>query len=246
MEAKSGKRTRRGFVKVAARSRAGSGMVTARQLGLFVPQRNVALRSARGMSSSSVFQATRRQPELKFLDVGTSFSPSTGGAGSLALLNGCAQGTDAIQHIGRQTTMKSLYWLWEGAIQGTTTGSGPVRLIILYDKEAEGAAPTIATGAQTDAFSQDSINAQQNLNNRDRFIVLVDEIVECVGTAGPQAFMRKGYRKISLPCVFNASSAATVAAINTGSVYAFCWSGGNFGVAPVATNLQTRIRFEDA
>lgn len=85
-----------------------------------------------------------------------------------------------------------------------------------------------------------------NLNNRDRFIVLCDEIVDCIGTAGPQCFMRKGYRKVQLPCVFNASAAATIAAINTGSVFAVVWQAGGLATAGVASQLQTRIRYEDA
>lgn len=202
-------------------------------------------RSGRGISSSSVFQNVTRRPELKFLDLNTTALANIGGTGSITLLNGCAQGTDATQHIGRQITMKSLYWIFQGNIATTTTNGGSVRLVILYDKEAEGAAPTIAAAAQTDAFNRDDILAQQNLNNRDRFVVLVDEIIECIGSAGPQGFMRKGYRKVALPVIFNASAAATVAAINTGSVYAFCWQDGMVTTAPV-TNLQTRIRFEDA
>lgn len=204
-------------------------------------------RKASGISNASVFQNVSRRPELKFLDLLTGFTlPVATMTGTLALLNGCAQGTDANQHIGRQTTMKSIYWIWNGFLAPTTTGSTSVRMVILYDKEAEGAAPTIAAGAQTDAFNQDTIYAQQNLNNRDRFIVLMDEIVECVGTAGPQAFMRKGYRKVNLPVVFNAGAGANIAAINTGSIYAFQWTNSNLAVAAGTSDLQTRIRFEDA
>lgn len=208
-------------------------------------------RSRSGISSASVFQSVSRKPELKFIDVlNNAIAPAIGGAlpaGTIVgLLNGCAQGTDAIQHIGRQTTMKSLYWLWTGEVQTTTVGGSSSRLVIVYDKEAEGAAPTIAAGVQTDVFNQDNILAQMNLNNRDRFVTLVDEIVEVYGSAGPQAFMRKGYRKVNLPCVFNASAAATVAAINTGSIYAFIWNGAGLGTAAPGQQLQTRVRFEDA
>lgn len=120
-------------------------------------------------------------------------------------------------------------------------------MVIVYDKEAEGAAPTIATGVQTDIFNQNNIEAMMNLNNRDRFIVLADEIVECLGTQGPSAFMRKGYRKLSLPCIFNANNAGTIGDINTGSIYAVCWfSPATFGVAIPDVTLQTRVRFEDA
>lgn len=240
----SGKR-RRTFDKPTARGRRAAGMLTNRDLGMF----RVRGRQARpGISNTSVFQATVRRPELKFLDVLTMGTFTTGQAtgNTPVLLNGCAQGTDATNHIGRQITMKSLYWLWEGFLAATTTGGTSARLVIVFDKEAEGAAPTIAAGAQTDMFNQDNIVAQINLNNRDRFIVLVDEIVECFGAAGPQAFMRKGYRKVALPTIFNAGAGATVAAINTGSVYAIVWGGFPLAVANATYNLQTRIRFEDA
>lgn len=202
---------------------------------------------ATGVSSASVFQQVSRRPELKFLDVLTSYTYGTSATGlTPVLLNGCSQGTDATQHIGRQTTMKSLYWLWEGYVAPTTVGGTPLRLVILYDKESEGAAPTIAAAAQTDAFNQDNILAQQNLNNRDRFVVLVDEVVECCGQGGPQTFMRKGFRKVGLPVVFNAGTGATIAAINTGAVYAFTWATDGITTAAITSQLQTRIRFEDA
>lgn len=244
MEQKSGKR-RRTFVKVAARDRASSGMVTARQLGMF-NRPTAPMRAARGINSTSVFQPPRGS-ELKTMDVNTAISPAAGStAGTLsALLNPCAQGIDYNQHIGRETRMKSLYWAFYAQLQATTAGSSALRVVIVYDKESEGAAPTIATGAQTDIFNQDNILAKMNLNNRDRFIVLVDEIVECIGTGGPQACFRKGYRKVSLPVVFNGAG-ATVASINTGAVYAVCWQDGYLITAGPIVTLDTRIRFDDA
>lgn len=219
----------------------------AKAMGSFYAAR-ASQRPRPGISSASVFQNVSRQPELKFLDVTTAgtFTVATATANTPVLINGCAQGTDANQHIGRQTTMKSLYWLWEGFLATTTIGQTSCRLVIVYDKEAEGAAPTVAAGMQTDIFNMDSIVAQNNLNNRDRFVILVDEVVECLGASGPSAFMRKGYRKVQLPCVFNAGAGATVAAINTGSVYAIVWGGFPLAVANATYNLQTRIRFTDA
>lgn len=208
----------------------------------------VAQRSrARGISSASVFQQVSLRPEKKFIDTLTTMSPGVVATGTISgVLNGCAQGTDAVQHIGRQTRMTSLYWLLEASMAATSVGSSPLRLVILYDKEAEGAPPTIAAGVQTDAFNADNILAQMNLNNRDRFITLVDECIECLGTGGPQSQFRKGYRKVQLPCVFNASAAGTIAAINTGSIFAFCWQNGGITTAGPIVQLQTRIRFEDA
>lgn len=202
-----------------------------------------------GIGSVSVFQdTTTNKPELKFLDVSSTITQGAAQttASAVTPLNLVARGIDATQEIGRKVVMKSLYWLWEGGLAPTATGFTPARLMIVYDKEANGVLPTVATGAATDMMNQDNIVAQMNLNNRDRFIVLVDEIVESVGTAGPQGFMRKGYRKISLPMVFNATQTATITAIQTGTIVAFVWGGGPLVTAGLNTLLQTRIRFEDA
>lgn len=110
----------------------------------------VAQRSrGRGISSASVFQNVSTRPEKKFLDLTTTLNVAAATAtGTLSgVLNGCAQGVDVNQHIGRQTRMVSLYWLWQGNIGATSTLATPVRLVIIYDKEAEGAAPTIAAAA---------------------------------------------------------------------------------------------------
>lgn len=189
-----------------------------------------------------------RLPEKKFIDVaiGGNFVFGQIPANAPVLLNPCAQGVDANQHIGRTTKMTSLYWMFQGSLGVGTTGASSARMLIVYDKEAEGAAPTVAVGLQTDIMALDAIYGMNNLNNRDRFVTLVDEIVESFGTAGPQAFFRKGYRKVSLPCVFNGSAAATIAAINTGSVYVVVWQNGTLLAANSPYVVQTRIRFEDA
>lgn len=202
-----------------------------------------------GIASASVFQGPlHKGPEKKFVDNSIAFAlvAAQSTFSALNLLNGIAQGTDSNQHIGRQAQMKSFYWRWQGSLAATTAGTGSARLLIVYDKEAEGAPPTIATGAQTDILIADRITGINNLNNRDRFIVLVDEVVECIGTQGPSSFYREGYRKIDLPMVWNASTAATIAAINTGSIYAGVCQSGGLVTANAPTTLETRICFTDA
>lgn len=206
----------------------------------------VPMRRAMGINSASVFQGPTRV-ERKYIDQNTTLQPALAGTSVKTLLNGCAQGTDAPSNrIGRETSMKSIYWMLYGSIAATTTGAAPFRLVIVYDKESNGVAATASGTPATDAFNQDNIGAQMNLDQRDRFIVLVDEIIDNIGTAGPQSLFRKGYRKISLPCVFNATGGATIASINTGGIYAFLWNGGTFATLAPTLNLSTRIRFEDA
>lgn len=201
---------------------------------------------ATGISSMSVFQKPGGK-ERKALDVSTTGMVVAATAGWLApvLLNGCGPGTDLFQHVGRETTMTSLYWQFRGSMAATSTGGSPIRLLIVYDKEANGAAPTMSTAAQTDILATNLISSHNNLNNRDRYITLVDEIIEYVGASGPAGWFRKGYRKISLPCVFNATGDANIASINTGSIYASVCQDGNIATANPTMALNTRIRFTD-
>lgn len=186
-------------------------------------------------------------PEKKFIDLAQTLT--VGAATSTGLLsaplNAIAQGTDAKQHIGRQITMRSLYWTWRGALSTTATGSTAVRLLIVYDKESEAGAPSIYVPSASDIVNQDNINAKMNLDNRDRFIVLLDEVVETLSQAGPLCFYRKGYRKVQLPVVFNSINTATIGAIQTGGVYAVMWSDGNLVAGSMVSVLDTRIRFVD-
>lgn len=195
-----------------------------------------------GVNSVSVFQPPTGK-EKKFVDTNTNTLITAGQATATGpvLLNPIAQGTDAIMHTGREITMTSVYWQFFLSLAATSAGSSPIRMLIVYDKQCNGVAPTIAQ-----ILAADQLNSPNNLDNRDRFITLVDEIVECCGTGGPQSFMRKGYRKISLPVVFNATTTATITAIQSGSVTAWFYQDGQIITANPVSNLYTRIRFDDA
>lgn len=180
--------------------------------------------------------------ENKNIDVAAPAVPIVFGqtTATLALLNGCAQGTTAITHVGRSIMMKSLTWKFSGHLAPTTTGASPVRLLIIYDKQPNGVACTAAQ-----VLSADILAAPMNLDNSHRFTILADHEISCIGTAGPQAFFAKGYRKIGLPAEFG-SAAADITAITTGSVYAFFWQDGGLLVALPSCIFTSRIRFEDA
>lgn len=157
------------------------------------------------------------------------------------LLNGVAYGNTATTHVGRQMNMCSLTYRFVGHLAATTTGAAALRLLIVYDKQPNG-----ALAAVTDILVGDAIEAPMNLFNNKRFIVLVDEEIECLGVQGPQAFQRKGHRKLNLPTEFNANSNGDITDINTGAVIALTYQSGGLLVASPATQLFTRIRFLDA
>lgn len=179
-------------------------------------------------------------PEKKNLDINQA-SPVVAAqtTATVALLNGSGIGSDDFNHVGRKTLMKSIQWRFTGHLAPTTTGSSAIRMLIIYDKQANGVAPTT-----TQVVVADSIENPMQLDYSERFVVLVDEIIECVGTQGPQAFYTKGYRKINLPCEF-IGTGGTITSIGTGSIYSYVWQDGGLITASPATQLYTRIRFID-
>ena len=134
---------------------------------------------------------------------------------TITVLNDVAQGTTAITRLKRKILMKSVL------VQGTlTNSSGQGRILIVYDRQANGAAP-----AATDVLTSNTIMAIQNLDNRDRFIILADIFPYAQdetlaagnngsGLRGIMAYKR--YIKCNLETIYG-GNAGTIADINSGS-----------------------------
>lgn len=183
------------------------------------------------------------KPELKNIDVVTANSRvAVNNTGALlTLLNPTAQGVGAQQRLGRKFRMRSIFVRWSGGLAPTTTGNGGLRLLIVYDKEPNGVALTAVQ-----VLTVDDISGLMNLDNQDRFSVLVDELIPCVGTQGPQAWTMKRYQKLNHEVITTDTNNGTVADIITGSVYALFYSGaGTFQVAAPTGSFESRIRFQD-
>lgn len=202
------------------------------------PQRNV--RAAVG-----VFQprSLGRKEEKKNIDATSTatvvFATTTSPAG--LPLNVMAEGTTPITHVGRHVNMKSIQFRWVGSLAPTTTGSTPLRCLVVYDKQPNG-----AVAATTQVVQVDELQSPMNLANNRRFIILADQKVDCVGTAGPQSWDITFFRKIDLPVEFNENNSGTITDVNTGAVLAFFWSEGTLLVASPTNAFYSRIRFTDA
>lgn len=159
---------------------------------------------------------------------------------TLTLLNGVDDGATSITRIGRRITMDSLTWRFRINMATASTGASPIRNLIVYDKQANAAAPAIL-----DVVSVNQISTMMNLNNSKRFIVLLDEIYDGIGTQGPQSLQRKGWIKLNLETEFNDASTATITSINTGSVYLIQWQDGGILTANPVDFFYSRIRFTD-
>lgn len=177
---------------------------------------------------------------VRSLTVVPAFGTTTASTG--VLLNGLSQGTTATTRIGRRITMKSMYIQYQINLLPTTTGSSPLRFLVVYDAQANGAAPAIL-----DIVLTDELASPMNLGNSRRFKVLCDEVVPCIGTAGPQSYMFKRYIKLgNLNTEFNSGNAGTIADITSGSIYVYTWGSSGWAVATPGAVLYSRIRFQDS
>ena len=121
-------------------------------------------RRAKGVQDKSAFQDTSPSVELKNTDYSTSNLWTTASTQwTITPVNLMAQGTAATNHIGRKVTLKSI--LVRSSIDTTDVH----RMVIIYDKECNGAAAVAA-----DIFAVNTISSPLNLDNSDRFIVLAD------------------------------------------------------------------------
>lgn len=191
-------------------------------------------------------QARRSLNERKVIDVDpANYAFDT--TGSVTLLNGVATGTDFTDRIGRKIVIKSIYV--RGMIQpiDNNTGNTLCRMLIVYDMQSNGAAPVI-----TDVLKSASPAAQLNMNNRDRFRVLIDKqwavaVISDIATqatgGAPTVYSLKKYKKCNLEVLFNGTTNA-IGSIATGSIYMITvgnQAAGNGGQGLISS----RVRFVD-
>ncbi len=123
--------------------------------------------------------------ERKFLDVQVGTTPVTA-AGVLvrSTFNDVAQGTGEAQRIGRKLTLKSAEFRWTiespATSGGTEVGGQTIRLVVLMDKQANGAATSWLS-----VFQQANIHSMRNLENSNRFTILRDKLVTLNRVSGP-------------------------------------------------------------
>lgn len=204
--------------------------------------------------------------ELKFLDsasagtLGKSASECTVADNpAIVCLNAPVQGSGATQRIGRQIMIRKILGRVKFFNRTAPTGSAfeswapTVRWMLVYDMQTNGTAPT-----QAQLFSAPAdISTLQNLDNRDRFKILMDKVFtfakigmrqvdEGQATAG-QAKTYKFYKRVNLPVQFNAGNAGTVADIATGSLHLVCFSDGGSNDPTYNAHIDAliRIRYSD-
>lgn len=162
--------------------------------------------------------------------------------GSVELLNGLSQGSDNDNRLGRKIFMKYVEGIWKAS---STLGSGVAqscRILIVYDRQSNGAAPAI-----TDVLTTNNSCALKDYDARDRFLILLDEFFDLPNFTGTEFKMQTGrfYRKIGMPTIFNSGNAGTVADIASGSLYLLTIGDVAAGATDGALTIKTRLHFVD-
>lgn len=185
-------------------------------------------------SRVSVFQKASGV-ELKNIDDAASKWTNLASTWTITCLNDVVQGTSGTTRIGRKILMKSL--ICQGYLTNT---SNIARILIVYDKQSNGAAP-----AATDVLTSNTIFALMNLDNRDRFIVVADiyPFAQSENLAGNDTTTMAYYlrRKMNLETIYS-GNAGTVADITSGGL--FMMTNVNGGTIAGESGI-TRIRFVD-
>ena len=189
-------------------------------------------------------QGTRgRREERKNIDTTSTamvvFNQTTA---NVLFIGSCIEGSSPLTHTGRHIDILSAQYRFTVHLAATTTGSSAIRFMMVYDRQPNG-----SQAGATAVLVADNIHSPMQLQNSMRFVVLFDDTQQCIGTAGPQAFIMKGYKKgLHLPVEFNSSNGGNVGDIQTGAVSCYCWQDGGLLVASPVNQLYTRLRFRDA
>jgi len=208
--------------------------------------------STRGFRPGYGRGPSRTSVEKKYIDTAVSnYVVNT--TGSVTLLNGVATGDDATDRTGRKIQCESVQIRGFVYPEDDNTTAQMGRVMLVWDKQSNGgSAPAI-----TDILTAATGTAFNNLNNRERFVIIRDHkfVFGPVSDTATQAiagtysgspwavddFVRLGPQ---YQTTFGGTTAA-IGSITTGSLLLVTVGDNASGVAALA-RIRARVRFTDA
>lgn len=146
---------------------------------------------------------------------------------ALVLLNGLVPGTGGSQRIGREIRM----YLLKLMVDNNSVARG--RHVLVYDKNSNGAAPSI-----TDIFQTNTFDSYFNFSYRDRFAVIFDYVLPF---NGGDAHVEEDI-ELNLETFYNSGSAGTIADISSGALY---YTMAVPATTPSTARYSFRIEYEE-
>ena len=206
--------------------------------------RDAAAAALRGVAASAYPNIAQRglllnPGELKSVD--TLVSLAADSTTAVKLLNGIPRGDEISERIGRQVTLKSIEMRLRSKVTAGTGVDQEHRIIVVYDRQTNAAACSVA-----DVLASSNVLYPRNLENRRRFRILFDRIVQLNASAESGSHkIIKWYRRLNHPVTFNAGDAGTVADITTGSLYCLVIGSEAAGATAGTVSGRVRVRFDD-
>ncbi|MDG0901972.1 capsid/nuclear shuttle family protein [Pseudomonas sp. L01] len=205
--------------------------------------------------------------EVKALDSALQSTSGLNATGSVTCLNLIRAGSSFFNRIGRRVELKNI--TFSAAVAplrtSTTSTSEYIRIIVVYDRQTNGANPAIADVLQS--VDQAGANTTTsfsgiNLNNRDRFRIFIDERITLPNitvagaiTTSPSVdidplkttFNIKRFVKLGRELTqYKADSApAVVGDIATGGLFLVMLGSAGAGTEAYGLNWESRVRFND-
>jgi len=156
-----------------------------------------------------------------------------------------AQGTTEVTRVGGKINVCNINF--RGEILGLNDNSGApevVRIIWLWDKQCNGAAPVA-----TDILAADNINSFLNMDNTDRFQVIKDKMytvdVSAYDVASDLAFSHSKIIKLNYKCsvpIHYSSTTGAIAEIKSNNLIFLAIAIGT----KAAYRMRVRVKFTDA
>ena len=202
-------------------------------------------------------QRTAAKGEIKAVDVSqANYALDT--SGTVTCLSLANTGTSFFNRIGRRIKLASVQITGNIANTGATATAGVLRIIIVYDKQSNGALPSyadvITSVVQAGTTTSGHLDGP-NQNNRDRFKILVDRKIHVptVTTSVANGFPSPDsndtrvhiYKRLNHTVQFKGdTNPTTIADISTGSLIMLTVGPGAPGTAWTMT-ASIRTKFYD-
>jgi len=152
------------------------------------------------------------------------------------------QGATVAQRIGNKVVIKSLD-LW-AMVNSSTTGYGVARVMLVYDRQPNGAFPAIGDIILSQPSASVSDFSGINMANKSRFQMIRDEAVVTSGVTGPHAVILHWFCKGKWEVEFGADAGA-ITDFRTGAIYLIAYYTHNYVNVPSIADIHCRVRYYD-
>jgi len=159
-------------------------------------------------------------------------------------LNCVQQGATAFNRIGTKIMIKSISLNACLSINGTQPNHVVSRVMLVYDRQPNGAFPLFSALLSDNISTAPSFNSQVNMANRSRFVILRDQYFE-LSEGGQETLPIKFFVKTKLETQFGAN-AGTIGDITTGAIYLVAYAQYSGATNYITLHeIQSRIRYFD-